>query len=108
MSWTQTETVRRWIARDRGSDQWWTLQALIKRHIGQDRVPLDEFARVLGVPREVVVAHAKHAHADTLRSMADAGEFSSHEVGWLERCASNLREICDLRPPDLERDDPGR
>ncbi|MCZ7682433.1 MAG: hypothetical protein M5U28_28040 [Sandaracinaceae bacterium] len=105
MSWTEAETVRRWIAGDRGRDRRWTLQALIKRHIGEDGVLLDELARVLGVPRAVVVAHANLAHADTLRSADAARQHAelAHEVKWLEQRAANLRVLCGL--PGLERAD---
>ncbi len=106
VSWTEAETVRRWIAGDRGRDPWWTLDALIKRHMGEDCVPLDDFAEVLGVPRDVVVALAQRAHADTLRSMDGAREFSRHEAAWLRQRAANLRVLCRL--PGLEHADPAR
>lgn len=98
MSWTETETVRRWLAGDRGRDQCWTLQALIKRHIGEDGVPLDEFAQVLGLPRELVVTYATRAHADTLRAAGDARQYVelAHEAWWLKQRAANLRVICGL------------
>ncbi len=102
VSWTEAETVRRWIAGDHGIDPWWTLDALLKTHVGENCVPLDEFARLLGVPREVVVAHAQRAHADTLRSAEDARQCAelAHEVKWLEQRAANLRILCGL--PGLE------